>query len=121
MDGAASKPPLWTTFVVGSHDFAYGRPTAQMAWTACPSGMYSTASKDLEFLDAIWNRLHSGWLWGWKVTWYTCGPTVYGDAHLGHARNYVTTDILRRVMRDYFKFDVKFVMNITDVDDKAQL
>lgn len=56
---------------------------------------------------------------GTKVTWYACGPTVYDDAHLGHARNYVSTDILRRILRDYFKFDVKFVMNITDVDDKV--
>lgn len=56
---------------------------------------------------------------GKKVTWYACGPTVYDDAHLGHARNYVSTDIIRRIMRDYFKFDVKFVMNITDVDDKV--
>ncbi|KAL8821922.1 MAG: hypothetical protein Q9191_007216 [Dirinaria sp. TL-2023a] len=53
-----------------------------------------------------------------KVTWYACGPTVYDDAHLGHARNYVSTDIIRRIARDYFKYDVKFVMNITDVDDK---
>lgn len=44
---------------------------------------------------------------------------MYDDAHLGHARNYVSTDIIRRIMRDYFKFDVKFVMNITDVDDKV--
>lgn len=56
---------------------------------------------------------------GKKVTWYACGPTVYDDAHLGHARNYVSTDIIRRIMRDYFKFDVNFVMNITDVDDKV--
>ncbi|KAL8742645.1 MAG: hypothetical protein Q9190_004902 [Brigantiaea leucoxantha] len=55
---------------------------------------------------------------GRRVTWYACGPTVYDDAHLGHARNYVSTDIIRRVMKDYFKFDVEFVMNITDVDDK---
>ncbi|KAF2841271.1 cysteinyl-tRNA synthetase [Patellaria atrata CBS 101060] len=55
---------------------------------------------------------------GKKITWYACGPTVYDDAHLGHARNYVTTDIIRRILKDYFKFDVKFVMNITDVDDK---
>lgn len=54
-----------------------------------------------------------------KVSWYACGPTVYDDAHLGHARNYVSTDIIRRIIRNYFKFDVKFVMNITDVDDKV--
>ncbi|KAJ5947503.1 hypothetical protein N7466_000518 [Penicillium verhagenii] len=58
---------------------------------------------------------------GKKVSWYACGPTVYDDSHLGHARNYVTTDIIRRIMRDYFKFDVHFVMNITDVDDKIIL
>jgi hypothetical protein len=56
---------------------------------------------------------------GKKVTWYACGPTVYDDAHLGHARNYVSTDIIRRIMRDYFHFDVEFIMNITDVDDKV--
>lgn len=58
---------------------------------------------------------------GKQVTWYACGPTVYDDAHLGHARNYVSTDILRRILRDYFKFDVKFIMNITDVDDKVYI
>ncbi|KAF2140151.1 uncharacterized protein K452DRAFT_288920 [Aplosporella prunicola CBS 121167] len=58
---------------------------------------------------------------GNKVSWYACGPTVYDDAHLGHARNYVSTDIIRRIMRDYFRFDVQFVMNITDVDDKIIL
>ncbi|EGP85470.1 unnamed protein product [Zymoseptoria tritici ST99CH_3D1] len=58
---------------------------------------------------------------GRKVGWYACGPTVYDDAHLGHARNYVSQDIIRRIMQDYFKFDVNFVMNITDVDDKIIL
>jgi cysteinyl-tRNA synthetase len=55
---------------------------------------------------------------GKAVSWYACGPTVYDDSHLGHARNYVSTDILRRIMRDYFGFKLHFVMNITDVDDK---
>jgi cysteinyl-tRNA synthetase len=53
-----------------------------------------------------------------KVSWYACGPTVYDQSHLGHARNYVSTDIIRRILRDYFGFHVKFVMNITDIDDK---
>ncbi|KAK5036339.1 cysteinyl-tRNA synthetase [Exophiala sideris] len=56
-----------------------------------------------------------------QISWYACGPTVYDDSHLGHARNYVTTDIIRRLLRDYFHFKVKFVMNITDVDDKIIL
>jgi cysteinyl-tRNA synthetase len=56
---------------------------------------------------------------GKEVSWYSCGPTVYDDSHLGHARNYVSIDILRRILRDYFKFKINFVMNITDVDDKV--
>ena len=55
------------------------------------------------------------------ITWYSCGPTVYDDAHLGHARNYVTIDIIRRILRDYFGFTLRFVMNTTDVDDKIIL
>ena len=55
------------------------------------------------------------------ITWYACGPTVYDDAHLGHARNYVTTDIIRRILRDYFGFKIRFVMNTTDIDDKIIL
>ncbi|KAF3063804.1 putative cysteine-tRNA ligase [Daldinia childiae] len=53
-----------------------------------------------------------------KISWYACGPTVYDQSHLGHARNYVSTDIIRRILLHYFGFDVKFVMNFTDVDDK---
>ncbi|KAL4790736.1 tRNA synthetases class I (C) catalytic domain-containing protein [Aspergillus venezuelensis] len=58
---------------------------------------------------------------GKKVTRYACGPTVYDDAHLGHARSYVSTDIIRRITRDYFGFEVVFVMNVTDVDDKITI
>ena len=36
------------------------------------------------------------------------------------SRNYVTQDILRRILTDYFNYDVHFVMNITDIDDKVQ-
>ncbi|KAJ4233259.1 cysteinyl-tRNA synthetase [Fusarium solani] len=53
-----------------------------------------------------------------KVAWYACGPTVYDKSHLGHARNYVSTDIIRRILQHYFGFEVNFVMNITDIDDK---
>ncbi|KAF9069052.1 cysteinyl-tRNA synthetase [Rhodocollybia butyracea] len=55
---------------------------------------------------------------GRSVKWYNCGPTVYDASHMGHARNYVTQDVLRRIMSDYFGYDVHFVMNITDIDDK---
>ncbi len=39
---------------------------------------------------------------GNRVGWYICGPTVYDASHLGHARNYVSFDVLRRVMGGYF-------------------
>ncbi len=45
---------------------------------------------------------------------YLCGPTVYSDAHLGHARSAITFDILVRYLR-YLDYKVKFVRNITDV------
>jgi cysteinyl-tRNA synthetase len=56
-----------------------------------------------------------------KVSWYACGPTVYDKSHLGHARNYVSTDIIRRILMHYFGFEVNFVMNVTDIDDKVWL
>ncbi|KAJ3225767.1 hypothetical protein HK099_006267 [Clydaea vesicula] len=53
-----------------------------------------------------------------QVTWYTCGPTVYAPSHIGHARAYLTSDIIRKILEDYFNYNVLFVMNVTDIDDK---
>lgn len=55
------------------------------------------------------------------VSWYSCGPTVYDASHMGHARNYVSIDINRRILQDYFGYNVKFVQNVTDIDDKIIL
>lgn len=55
------------------------------------------------------------------VDWYACGPTVYEVSHIGHARNYLSADIIRRVMEDYFGYRIRMVMNVTDVDDKIIL
>ncbi|KAI3403770.2 CYR1 [Candida oxycetoniae] len=52
------------------------------------------------------------------ITWYSCGPTVYDHSHMGHARNYVSTDICRRILENYFGFNVNFIQNVTDIDDK---
>jgi len=49
-----------------------------------------------------------------KVGMYTCGPTVYHYAHIGNIRNYIGHDILEKTLR-YLGYDVKRVMNITDV------
>ncbi|MBD3370800.1 cysteine--tRNA ligase [Candidatus Fermentibacteria bacterium] len=48
------------------------------------------------------------------VGMYVCGPTVYGDSHLGHAKSYVSFDVLNRYLR-YKDYRVRYVQNITDV------
>jgi len=48
---------------------------------------------------------------------YVCGPTVYDDAHLGHARSSISFDLLRRTL-EANKYNVTFVKNFTDIDDK---
>mmetsp|Transcript_16773 Transcript_16773/g.29386 ORF Transcript_16773/g.29386 Transcript_16773/m.29386 type:complete len:772 (+) Transcript_16773:380-2695(+) len=53
-----------------------------------------------------------------SLTWYICGPTVYDVSHLGHARNYVSFDIIRRILEDYFGYNITLQMNVTDIDDK---
>jgi cysteinyl-tRNA synthetase len=52
-----------------------------------------------------------------QVSMYVCGVTVYGDVHLGHARCYITWDMVRRYLT-YRGFAVQYVQNFTDVDDK---
>ncbi|XP_036687113.1 probable cysteine--tRNA ligase, mitochondrial isoform X1 [Balaenoptera musculus] len=52
------------------------------------------------------------------ASWYSCGPTVYDHAHLGHACSYVRFDIIRRILTRVFGCNVIMVMGITDVDDK---
>jgi cysteinyl-tRNA synthetase len=52
-----------------------------------------------------------------RVTMYACGPTVYDSLHLGHARAGITPDIVRRYL-EYKGFNVRYVTNFTDVDDK---
>jgi len=52
-----------------------------------------------------------------KVSLYACGPTVYDDPHVGHARSALTYDILRRYL-EWTGLEVTHVANITDIDDK---
>ncbi len=53
-----------------------------------------------------------------KVNLYTCGPTVYDNAHIGNFRAYIFEDLLKRYLK-YKGYDVLQVMNLTDVDDKT--
>jgi cysteinyl-tRNA synthetase len=54
---------------------------------------------------------------GNQVGMYVCGVTVYDDFHVGHARSYVSFDIIRRYLT-FSGYDVRYVQNFTDVDDK---
>ncbi|WP_042142286.1 MULTISPECIES: cysteine--tRNA ligase [unclassified Pseudoalteromonas] len=52
-----------------------------------------------------------------KIDMYVCGITIYDYCHIGHARTFVSFDVIARYLR-HIGFDLKFVRNITDVDDK---
>ncbi|MBI9073481.1 MAG: cysteine--tRNA ligase [Melioribacteraceae bacterium] len=52
-----------------------------------------------------------------KITMYVCGPTVYDYFHIGNARTFIMTDVIRRYF-GYKGYDVTYAMNLTDVDDK---
>ena len=52
-----------------------------------------------------------------EVKIYSCGPTVYNFIHIGNARPMCVFDVLRRFL-SYMGYNVKFIQNFTDVDDK---
>lgn len=67
--------------------------------------IYNTLSREKEKFEPI----EKGF-----VGIYVCGPTVYGDPHLGHAKSYVSFDLVIRYLR-YLGYSVRYVQNITDV------
>jgi len=67
--------------------------------------IYNTLSRKKEIFEAL-NPPYAGM--------YVCGPTVYGDPHLGHARSAITFDLLFRYLK-FLKYKVRYVRNITDV------
>jgi len=70
--------------------------------------IYNTLSKKVETFEP----LHNG-----KVNMYVCGPTVYGDIHVGNARPVIFFDFLKRYL-SHLNYDVFYVSNITDIDDR---
>ncbi len=70
--------------------------------------LYNTLSRSIEDFKPLESK---------KVSIYVCGPTVYDVPHIGHARSAYCFDVLRRTLQ--FKgYEVRFVRNVTDVDDK---
>src|SRR5580700_2626069 len=70
--------------------------------------LYNTMSSQVEDFQTI--RDH-------EVRMYACGPTVYGYGHIGNFRTFLAVDMLQRFLRQS-GYSVRYVMNITDVDDK---
>jgi cysteinyl-tRNA synthetase len=69
--------------------------------------IYNTLSRKKE----VFTPVHEG-----RIGMYFCGPTVYGDAHVGHAKAYITADIVNRYLRfRYPDHKITYVQNITDV------
>ena len=67
--------------------------------------IYNTLSRKKELFQSLHPQ---------HVGMYVCGPTVYGDAHLGHARPAITFDLIFRYLQ-YLGYKVRYVRNITDV------
>src|SRR5512133_1330187 len=67
--------------------------------------IYNTLSRSKEVFEPLHPRY---------VGLYVCGPTVYGDPHLGHARSAITYDLLFRCLK-HLGYKVRYVRNITDV------
>lgn len=70
--------------------------------------IYNSLSRELE----EFTPLQEG-----KVSMYSCGPTVYDYFHIGNARTFLVSDIIRRYL-EYKGYSVKYVQNLTDIDDK---
>ncbi len=73
-----------------------------------PIRIHSTATRQREIFEPLNPP---------QVLFYNCGPTVYDHFHIGNARNFVVFDVVRRHLR-HRGYQVKFVQNLTDIDDK---
>ena len=70
--------------------------------------IYNTMTRKKETFRPIHENL---------IKLFVCGPTVYDDSHIGHARTYISFDIIARYLK-YKGFSVFYLQNITDIDDK---
>jgi cysteinyl-tRNA synthetase len=105
----------------GCKETVNGAPV--LTFQGCKSILWKSSGKGINRVLTISNTL-SGKLEEFRplegnlVRMYTCGPTVYDYAHIGNFRTFVFQDVLKRYLR--FKgYEVRHVMNVTDVDDKT--
>ncbi|MBL7142528.1 MAG: cysteine--tRNA ligase [Candidatus Pacebacteria bacterium] len=70
--------------------------------------LYNTLSRKKEILKPRKNK---------KINLFVCGPTVYDFSHIGHARTYISFDVIAKYLRES-GYDVFYLQNITDIDDK---
>ena len=71
--------------------------------------VHNTATRSLQLFEP----LNEG-----RATVYACGPTIYNHAHIGNFRTFLFFDLVHRYL-EWSGYDVTFVMNLTDVDDKV--
>lgn len=72
--------------------------------------LYNTLSRTIERFEPLQPGL---------VRMYSCGPTVYNHVHIGNLRAFLCADLLQRILRHVGGWSVRWVMNITDIDDKT--
>lgn len=70
--------------------------------------LYNTLSRKKELFKPINEK---------NIKFFVCGPTVYDNAHIGHAKTYVQFDLIVKYLK-YLKYNVFYLQNITDIDDK---
>ncbi|HEX5797884.1 MAG TPA: cysteine--tRNA ligase [Candidatus Saccharimonadales bacterium] len=73
--------------------------------------LYNTLTRQVEEIESVEDK---------KIKMFVCGPTVYDLSHIGHAKTYIQMDVLSRTLRAQ-NFDVFYLQNITDIDDKIIL
>ena len=78
--------------------------------TVHPISLYNTLSRSVETVTPVDGSQ--------TIRMYSCGPRVYNVAHIGNMRGFVAADVLQRVLRTVGGYEVRWVMNITDIDDK---
>ncbi len=71
--------------------------------------LYNTLTKEIEEIQKPQNR---------NFNMYTCGPTIYNYAHIGNLRSFILADLLYRTLK-YDSYQPRWVMNLTDIDDKT--